>query len=217
MSHRFYRTVEDDVADLTPDAPGTAPKRANLPQWRGASSRRRRAAPYLDVMSVSSSQHVTAAEACRGPHSQLLIEPLPVPDAKHTGLRLRQRKANSFFHANGAKSRSLRGQVSDTLGRAAARRNRSTAATLTPRTPAGRRHPSAARRSGCPLRHSAPWQARRPASAACGRQIARSTRTPSLCSQTCARTPCTWRNSSGWPTAKTRARRRQSARTTVTK
>ena len=116
MSHRFYRTVEDDVADLTPDAPGTAPKRANLPQWRGASSRRRRAAPYLDVMSVSSSQHVTAAEACRGPHSQLLIEPLPVPDAKHTGLRLRQRKANSFFHANGAKSRSLRGQVSDTLG-----------------------------------------------------------------------------------------------------
>ena len=39
MSHRFYRTVEDDVADLTPDAPGTAPKRANLPQWRGASSR----------------------------------------------------------------------------------------------------------------------------------------------------------------------------------
>ena len=69
----------------------------------------------MDVMNVSSSQHLTAVEACRGPHSRLLIEPLPVPDAKHTGLRVRQRKANSFFYANGGKSRALRGKVSDSL------------------------------------------------------------------------------------------------------
>jgi hypothetical protein len=54
----------------------------------------------------------------RAPHSRLLIEPVTIPDLKHTGLRPGLlANSNPLFYANGQKNANMRNTVRNTMRR----------------------------------------------------------------------------------------------------
>ena len=72
--------------------------------------------PYLDVMTINTTKFPDRVEACRDSHTRLLVEPVPIPDLKHTGVETGLvAKDHALFYPNGGKNASLRQTISASM------------------------------------------------------------------------------------------------------
>ena len=70
----------------------------------------------MDVMTLSSCTQTTATEACRAPHTRLLVEPVQVPDLRHTGLGVRAKaRPPALFYPDGGKNATMRKKIAESL------------------------------------------------------------------------------------------------------
>ena len=67
--------------------------------------------PYLDVMTVTSSQSPVALGDQESTHSKLLVEPISVPDLKHCLGRTKGQDSRLFYDTRGRKRRNIRGVI----------------------------------------------------------------------------------------------------------
>ncbi|KAF0686142.1 Aste57867_22107 [Aphanomyces stellatus] len=94
----------------------------------GDGTRRRHHAPYLDVMTVQSRQYIAQRDLVEEDHSKLLMEPIHIPDLKHTGIFLdvvrrsgggpgsqKLSAASPMFYPNGMKNVHLRQVIQESL------------------------------------------------------------------------------------------------------
>ncbi len=117
-------TASDSLAGLISSGSMVLRQEREASCWRPPEVTGNGAVPYLDVMTVNTAQFPKSLDGeMFGTHTRLLIEPISIPNLKHTGVDMRplptklnrHRTKDPLFYPDGGKKVHLRMNIQDSL------------------------------------------------------------------------------------------------------
>lgn len=117
-------TAADSLAGLISSGSMVLRQEREASCWRPPEVTGNGAVPYLDVMTVNTAQFPKSLDGDMfGTHTRLLIEPISIPNLKHTGVDIRplptkvnrHRAKDPLFYPDGGKKVHLRMDIQDSL------------------------------------------------------------------------------------------------------
>jgi hypothetical protein len=117
-------TAADSLAGLISSGSMVLRQEREASCWRPPEVTGNGAVPYLDVMTVNTAQFPKSLDGDMfGTHTRLLIEPISIPNLKHTGVDIRplptkvnrHRAKDPLFYPDGGKKVHLRMNIQDSL------------------------------------------------------------------------------------------------------
>ena len=117
-------TAAESLTDLINSGSMVLRQEREASCWRPPEVTGNGAVPYLDVMTLNTAQFPTSFDGDMfGSHTRLLIEPISIPNLKHTGVDMRplptkvnrHRTKDPLFYADGSKKVHLRMDIQDSL------------------------------------------------------------------------------------------------------